>query len=110
MASPSHESVTLGTANIATGITAGTGMISYLNENAWAISVIIALASLFIALVFYVLNYRLKVRATELYRDEILGDIINQMKHQAAEEGVDTTCLVDVASKVKERRGTPRFK
>lgn len=105
MANHSLESITLGTANIATGVTAGTGMITFLNENAAAISVVIAFVSLLIASVFYILNYRLKLKATDMYREEILNDIIHQIKNQATKEGMDHNDLINVVNKkVKERR------
>jgi len=82
MASLGQDSFTQGTANIATGITVGTGAISYLNENAGAISVLIGFTSLIIALVFYVLNYRLKRSAHKSYREELLLELVEQLKSE----------------------------
>ena len=102
MANGSHDSITLATGNIATGIAAGTGMLSFLNENAGAISVLIGFTSLIIALVFYVLNYRLKRSAHRSYRDELLAELIDQLKAEVPEEHGR---LVEAARKVTERRG-----
>ncbi len=102
MASLGQDSFTQGTANIATGIAAGTGMIGFLNENAGAISVLIGFTSLIVAVIFYVLNYRLKRAAHTLYRDEILSDLVEQLKSEVpGEEGGH---LLEAARRVKERR------
>jgi len=105
MANGSHDSITLGTGNIATGIAAGTGVMGFLNQNAGAISVLIGFTSLLIALIFYVLNYRLKAKAHDLYRDEIMNEILDQIKSEAGE---DAAPLVDKLTVIKDRRRSSR--
>jgi len=105
MANGSHDSITLGTANIATGTVVATGMLGWLNENAGAISVLIGFTSAIIALVFYVLNYRLKLKAHDLYRDEVMNEILDQIRSEAGE---DAAPLVDKLAMIKERRGSQK--
>ena len=102
MADTAHDSITLGTGNIATGVAAGTGIISFLNENAGAISVLIGFASLLIALLFYVLNYRLKRNAHKLDHEEMKQEIIDQIKSELGEE--EASPIINKLEKMKDRR------
>lgn len=104
MADLDHSSFTSGMANTATGVSVATGAFAFLNENAAAISVLIGFASFIVALIFYILNYRQKVKAGNNYRDEIMEDILAQIRSEAADMNIDTTTLLDVTHRIKDRR------
>lgn len=107
MASPTSDSSTLATASIATVTSVGTGVTAFLNGNAGAISVLIGFASLLVALLFYILNYRLRSRAQSMYRDEILQEVIEQLKAEAYAQDLDVGKLADAAAVVKRRKKPP---
>jgi uncharacterized membrane protein YhiD involved in acid resistance len=95
-------------ANTAVGISAGSGMLTYLNQNAAAIGVIITLASFILALVFYVLNYRLKVKATEMYRDEIMQEVVSQIRSEAESYGIKADQIAAMANAIESRGKSDR--
>jgi hypothetical protein len=95
-------------ANTAAGISAGSGMLTYLNQNAAAIGVIITLASFILALVFYVLNYRLKVRATSMYRDEIMQEVVSQIRSEAESYGIKADQISAMAAAIESRGKSDR--
>jgi hypothetical protein len=95
-------------ANTAAGISAGSGMLTALNQNAAAIGVIITLASFILALVFYVLNYRLKVRATSMYRDEIMQEVVSQIRSEAESYGIKADQIAAMAAAIESRGKSDR--
>lgn len=111
-ASKAIDSITLGTANIAAGASAGSGMLTFLNENAGAIGVLVSLATFLTALIFYILNYRMKVKATNLYheelRDEVLEDLLAHLQSEAGTCGVPVQSLPAVKLALTERRSKVR--
>lgn len=108
MADLDQSSFTSGMANTATGVSVATGAFAFLNENAAAISVLIGFASLLVALIFYILNYRLRVKAQNLYRDEILQEVVDQIIAQVDEDEVDTTIILRATANLKDKRHPKR--
>lgn len=95
--SKASEQITIVTANTATGSTAVFGGMAYLNENAAAIGALCAMISLMIAIIFYILNYRLrKIQAAaniEKITEEVLGQIMSQVPEAR-----------DAITKIRDRR------
>lgn len=59
-----------------TGVATASGMLSWINSNAPALGVILSALSLLVALIFYILNYRLnRKQMDERLRDEILKEL-----------------------------------
>jgi hypothetical protein len=83
-------------------------MLTALNQNAAAIGVIITLASFILALVFYVLNYRLKVKATEMYRDEIMQEVVSQIRSEAESYGIKADQIAAMATAIEARSRSDR--
>ena len=103
-----QDSITLGVANTATGASVASGMFSFLNENAAAIGVVITLASFLVACIFYVLNYRLKVRATSMYRDEIMQEVVSQIRSEAESYGIKADQISAMATAIESRGKSDR--
>lgn len=59
-----------------TGVATASGMLNWINSNAPALGVILSALSLLVALIFYILNYRLnRKQMDERLRDEILKEL-----------------------------------
>jgi len=93
--------MTLSIANTATGSSALFGGMAYLNENAAAIGAICAIFSLFVAIIFYVLNYRLKKIHSADNIQKITEEVLDQIMSQVPE-------AKDAISKVRDRRKHPK--
>lgn len=92
MTPKAQDTITLATANVATGGSMFAGLMTYLNEFAPAIGAIGVISSAIIALIFYILNYRLNAKRQQT-REQMMADIKNQIKTEIDSEEV--RCLID---------------
>lgn len=53
-------------ANVATGLTAGSGMVNFINEHATVIGIVFTGSSFLLAFIFYILNYRLNKKGLKI--------------------------------------------
>ena len=83
-------SVTDSVGNVATGISLGAGVIGYIIENPDFATAIIAGLSAVIALIFYILNYRINLKTLELnetvFKEEMKGMIALKGKNKLSDE------------------------
>lgn len=89
--------------NIATGTSVITGALAFLNDNAGAISVLIAFASFIVALIFYILNYRMKSKANEHYLDEVIEEVISRILEEAEKSELNQNDVKEITAKVKAK-------
>lgn len=97
MGAKASEQITIVTANTATGSTAVFGGMAYLNENAAAIGALCAIVSLMIAIIFYVLNYRLRKMQAATNIEKITEEVLGQIMSQVPEAR-------DAITKIRDRR------
>lgn len=83
-------------ADVATGVAAGSGIVSFLNSNATLVSLAIASISVGVALFFYIINYRLSVKKYKLERAKLLADINRVLYLKAVKTGMSGEQVLDV--------------
>lgn len=84
-----------------TGLVAGSGVITFMNDNAGALSVIISFLGLLLAAFFYWLNYRVK-KAEE--RDRVARDAAGHVISILRERGLDVDKYIEEDDVTVERR------
>lgn len=96
--------LTLGIANIAAGVSAGSGVLTFMNENAGALGVIISLATLTTAMIFYIMNYKLRILELKVNREELRDEVIDEvLSHLAIKSNIDSHSIKE---SLKDRRHT----
>lgn len=83
------------------GLIAGSGIITFMNENAGALSVIISFLGLILAAFFYWLNYRAR-KAEE--RDRVARDAAGHVISILRERGLDVDRYIEEDDVTVERR------
>ena len=92
-----HSPSTSAMANSATGLTVGSGATMWITENATLIGLLIAALGLIVGTIFHFLNYRENRKASSMRRDEIVQEVIDQVKSEIPEYS-------GALNKIRERR------
>lgn len=98
------------TANLATGVSLGTGFGGYITANVDTITISIGVFSALVALLFYILNYRLNLKTHELneiaFRKEMMAMVKAKTSNKLSSDELEH--LFEVIGDMKSSRSNNR--
>lgn len=69
-------------ANVATGLTAGSGMVNFINEHATVIGIVFTGSSFLLAFIFYILNYRLNKKGLKIKHESEIKNARDRIRRE----------------------------